>query len=143
MKYFTPALSFLAISSWFYSSFAIVKDCQPQTSDFINYQLKYNKSYDTPEEYNYRYEKGAGGHASEHIIRDTYPKNLGDMNERKKVNEPVGMTPPPQCIPDYLKLDDPVEAYRQYYLIEKTDLLSYTKRNVPQWIIDMGMGEHK
>jgi len=94
-------------------------------------------------EYNYRYEKGAGGHASEHIIRDTYPKNLGDMNERKKVNEPVGMTPPPQCIPDYLKLDDPVEAYRQYYLIEKTDLLSYTKRNVPQWIIDMGMGEHK
>jgi len=85
-------------------------------------------------EYSYRYEKDAAGHASESIIRDAYPKNLEGSAE---------MTPPPQCIPDYLKLDDPIQAYRHYYLAEKADLLSYTKRNVPEWIVDMGMGEHK
>lgn len=88
-------------------------------------------------EYGYRYEKEAIGHASEAIIRDAYPKDLKPPHDRE------GVTPHPQCIPDYLKLDDPIEAYRQYYLVEKTDLLSYTKRNVPDWVANMGMGEHK
>ena len=95
-------------------------------------------------EYSYRYSKGAnGGHASEHIILDSYPKNLGDRNQRAKVREPVGMTPPVQCVPDHFKCNDPVKAYRNYYLAEKSDILSYTKRNVPEWIEKMGMGEHK
>lgn len=95
-------------------------------------------------EYSYRYAKGAGGnHASEHIILDAYPKGLGNKNERAKRREPVGMTPPPQCVPDYFKCEDPVIAYRQYYLSEKADMLCYTKRNVPEWVTEMGMGEHK
>jgi len=95
-------------------------------------------------EYSYRYAKETGlSHASEHIIVDTYPKGLGNKNERSKRNEPVGMTAPPQCVPDHFKCEDPVMAYRQYYLGEKADMLSYTKRNVPGWIVEMGMGEHK
>ena len=88
-------------------------------------------------EYSYRYEKGTTNHASESIIRDAYPNDLKSPLTWR------GMTPPPQCIPDYLKLENPVEAYRQYYLIEKADLLSFTRRNVPNWIASMGMGEHK
>jgi hypothetical protein len=95
-------------------------------------------------EYSYRYGKSGGSkHASEHIILDSYPKNLGDKNHRAKVREPVGMTPPVQCVPAHFKCNDPVKAYRDYYLTEKADILAYTKRNVPGWVVEMGMGEHK
>lgn len=41
---------------------------------------------------------------------------------------------PPQAMPDYCRKDDPVEAYRQYYLTEKIDLMKYTNRDAPSWI---------
>ena len=94
-------------------------------------------------EYGYRYEKGAADHASEGIIRNAYLKSLESMSKLKKASNLEEITLPPLCIPDYLKLDDPIQAYRQYYLVEKADLLSYTKRNVPEWITCMGMGEHR
>ena len=94
-------------------------------------------------EYTYRYAKSIGSHASEHIILDAYPKNLGNKNERDKRKEPIAMTEPPQCVPDYFKSKSPITAYREYYLGEKADILCYTKREIPYWVAEMGMGEHK
>ena len=86
-------------------------------------------------EYAYRYsDNNSPKHASEHIIRDSYPTDLGKS---------LKMTVPPQCMPDHFKNLDPVKAYRQYYLGSKADLLSYTKRHIPMWIEALGMGEHK
>ena len=42
-------------------------------------------------------------------------------------------TPPPQCMPDYCKGSDTVEAYRTYYVVEKSDFATWKKRNKPEW----------
>lgn len=41
----------------------------------------------------------------------------------------------PLAMPDHCKSEDPVEAYRNYYLTEKSQMLKYTKRALPYWII--------
>jgi hypothetical protein len=52
-------------------------------------------------------------------------------------------TPFVQCmLPEYFD-DDPVVAYRNYYMGAKTKLLKYTRRAPPQWMQDLQMGEHK
>jgi len=40
---------------------------------------------------------------------------------------------PPQCMPEECRRDDTVDAYRYYYLTEKLNLRSYTKRQPPEW----------
>lgn len=50
-------------------------------------------------------------------------------------NGAIERTPPAQAMPEqYRREDDPVTAYRLYYLMDKTDLLVYTRREVPGWI---------
>jgi len=47
----------------------------------------------------------------------------------------LGITERPQAMPDQYKVsDDPVLAYRQYYLGEKSQLLAYTERGLPAWV---------
>ncbi|MGJ3495275.1 hypothetical protein PsalN5692_03852 (plasmid) [Piscirickettsia salmonis] len=47
---------------------------------------------------------------------------------------PIGLTERPQAMPEKYRIpDDPVSAYRQYYLAEKNHLFKYTKRNKPIW----------
>ena len=98
-------------------------------------------------EYTYRYgESGTSGHASEHIIRDCWigHEKLGNLHGWEEwMWTTLSITTPPQCVPSHFENTDLVTAYRQYYLGEKADLLSYTKRDVPMWIQDMGMGESK
>lgn len=54
-----------------------------------------------------------------------YPKNLADN----------GFTEPPQAMPEYCRIPgDSVQAYRNYYIKEKTSMLKYTKREAPMWI---------
>lgn len=46
-----------------------------------------------------------------------------------------GFTEPPQCMPEKYKSDDPVMAYRNYYINEKLpDGTSWGCRGVPLWI---------
>lgn len=48
----------------------------------------------------------------------------------------TGFTTPALAMPDYCKLyDDPAECYKLYYLLEKRDILNYTKRSKPYWVI--------
>jgi hypothetical protein len=51
------------------------------------------------------------------------------------IDRSKGLTPFPQCMPDQYKVEnDPVQAYRNYYLGEKRDFLKYTHREEPSWI---------
>ena len=44
------------------------------------------------------------------------------------------ITPHPQCMPDEYKCDDPVRAYRQYYVNDKKDIAKWEKsRPMPDW----------
>jgi hypothetical protein len=43
-------------------------------------------------------------------------------------------TPFAQAMPDTCKHDDPVTAYRTYYVTAKTDFLTYTRRQKPWWL---------
>lgn len=75
------------------------------------------------DEYTFRYNKK---HKTGELL-DTLkvpPKNLEDK----------GFTKVPQAMPDTCKRIDSVEAYRYYYATEKRDLLSYTKRSIPEWL---------
>ena len=46
----------------------------------------------------------------------------------------LGLTPFAQAMPDEFKHEDGVVAYRRYYSGAKSPILSYTKREQPEWI---------
>lgn len=45
-----------------------------------------------------------------------------------------GLTPFAQAMPDAYKDKDAVKAYKSYYINEKHKLLTYTRRQVPDWL---------
>ena len=48
--------------------------------------------------------------------------------------ESKGLQQHPQCMPEeYKVLDNPVKAYRSYYMGEKQSFAQWTKREVPEW----------
>jgi len=74
-------------------------------------------------EYRYRYDKT---HKCEAVIEDCLekiPKRIANK----------GRTPFVQAMPDYCKMDDPVLAYRNYYVTEKSHLASWRSRDIPDW----------
>ena len=48
----------------------------------------------------------------------------------------IGITKRPQAMPLEYQEIDPIKAYRNYYKHAKKDLLKYTKREVPEWLLD-------
>jgi hypothetical protein len=49
----------------------------------------------------------------------------------------TSFTPPPQCMPEEYKMDDTIEAYRNFYIKDKIGIkkLNYNKlNNTPEWI---------
>tara|TARA_B100001093_G_scaffold199790_1_gene191980 strand:- start:12639 stop:13109 length:471 start_codon:yes stop_codon:yes gene_type:complete len=48
-----------------------------------------------------------------------------------------GLQQLPQCMPDEYKVtNDPITAYRRYYMGEKSRFATWTKREVPQWFLN-------
>lgn len=43
------------------------------------------------------------------------------------------LTPHPQAMPDGCKRDDPVDAYRTYYIRDKRDIAQWSRSRVPDW----------
>ena len=76
-------------------------------------------------EYTYRYNKI---HKCESYIKEL-GKNIPLIPD-------IGFTSPAQAMPDMYKSDDAIESYRAYYFFEKTDLHSWKKRNIPDWITE-------
>ena len=88
-----------------------------------NYNWHYELFTALCDEYTYRYGKV---HETDRKLRELLaepPKNIDD----------IGLTPFPQCMPDYCKNADTIEAYRSYYLNEKKDFARWTKRSQPNW----------
>lgn len=56
----------------------------------------------------------------------TVPNNL-------KIGE---FTMPTPAMPEYCKVDDVVQSYRNYYLNEKSRMFSWTNREIPNWLIE-------
>ena len=56
------------------------------------------------------------------FLLDSLPKNIKDN----------GWVDPPQCMPDYCKTDNTVEAYRTYYKSEKASFCTW-KTQEPIW----------
>ena len=82
-------------------------------------------------EYTYRYGKT---HKCEPYLRDlkSRPPPLPSSGTGE-------ITPPRLAMPQMYKDAnlDPVTAYRYYYLYDKTDILSWKKREVPDWVMEM------
>ena len=72
-------------------------------------------------EYTHRYGKV---HKCESIIRDAPDDTIPDGQ----------LTPFAQAMPDEYKHDDPVRAYRTYYVNDKKHMFKWTKRNAPDWL---------
>lgn len=49
-------------------------------------------------------------------------------------NLPAGETPFAQAMPEEFRREDPVAAYRAYYLGAKRSLLAWTEREPPHWV---------
>ena len=88
-----------------------------------NYLWLYELFIELCKEYTYRYNKV---HLSEIKLKDVLkhpPKNISDNI----------FTPPPQAMPDKYKSNNPIDAYRNYYINEKSKIAKWTNRNVPTW----------
>lgn len=88
-----------------------------------NYTYAYNLFLELIKEYEYRYEKE---HKSKQLINalSNLPENI----------ETYDMTKPALAMPEEYYNSDTVQAYRDYYKFDKIKILSYTKRNKPNWL---------
>ena len=90
-----------------------------------NYYWLAEHAYALCREYTYRY-KG-----KEHKAQDM----ISYMRYRKPANIKISesMTPFAQAMPDQYKREDAVEAYRAYYLGEKTGFAEWKNTDTPTW----------
>ena len=94
-----------------------------------NYEWLFRLTQALCDEYYLRYGKAKGRH---HKVRDS---GLLAMLQRPPKNIPRGnLTQFAQAMPDEYKDPDPVQAYKNYYLGEKTGFMQYTNREVPDWV---------
>lgn len=101
-----------------------------------NYMWGYNLFTSLLKEYTRRYKKF---HASNRLsnLLSYEPDNIAKFKWECNMDAPMswlGVTEPPQCMPDKYKCEDPVQAYRNYYLGEKMYMAVWTEREVPAWI---------
>ncbi|QJR80441.1 hypothetical protein CA267_006470 [Alteromonas pelagimontana] len=90
---------------------------------YDNFQWLCNLTLALNAEYQYRYEK-AQGHKSIAVLNE-----IRDLRYSSK-----GLSPFAQAMPDEYKVkDDPVSAYRQFYIGEKAHFAKWTKRKMPDW----------
>ena len=80
-------------------------------------------------EFEYRYNKT---HKSGKVIMDALL--MGSMDQLKWDHN--CRTPFAQAMPNIYRNEDPVKAYRDYYINEKNHLLTYTNRRKPEWITE-------
>ena len=90
-----------------------------------NYNWLYCLFAALSDEYTHRYGK----------VHLTWKKLSETLREPPK-GIPIGhLTPLPQCMPEEYHHESTLTAYRTYYKEGKANLLSWTKREVPQWTL--------
>jgi hypothetical protein len=97
-----------------------------------NYYWLYQLFESLAGEYTHRYKQNHKSYVKlSHMLRHP-PINLCGRRIKQTNRTPFAL-----AMPDVYKFvsDDPVECYRAYYLHEKRDMLTYTKRDKPVWMI--------
>ena len=94
-----------------------------QTSN--NYSWLYQLWFALCKEYEYRYGREHLTFTKLKYVIGFPPKNIAKGN----------MTEMPQAMPDHCKMDNPINAYRNYYKIEKKNFAKWTKRQIPNWFL--------
>jgi|TARA_R110000796_G_scaffold130266_1_gene245883 hypothetical protein len=88
-----------------------------------NYKYLFLMYISCLQEYTHRYGKIHGSQKLEFIL-STPPNNIKSL----------GITPIPQCMPEYCKIaNDSISAYRKYYISEKNTFAYWTNRTKPDW----------
>jgi hypothetical protein len=90
-----------------------------------NYKYLYNMFVNLCDEFTYRYGKV---HLAETKLKDLLshvPKNIKLHTFRQ----------PPQCMPEDTKDICSIKAYRNYYKVYKSSFCTWTKRNIPEFMI--------
>lgn len=89
-----------------------------------NYQWHYALFKELANEFTHRYGKAHGAWERLGAILATPPANI----------ESRGWTPPAQAMPEHLRGDNPVAAYRKYYIEEKGAIARWEQgRTAPAW----------
>lgn len=92
-------------------------------SSHSNYKWLYELWRSLCEEYTHRYGKTHLTYQKLHVLLKLAPTNIPY----------IGFTEPPPAMPEYCKLNDVIESYRNYYIKEKKSFAAWTKRDIPQW----------
>ena len=92
----------------------------------LNYLWLYKHMRGLMQEYTYRYGKI---HASERL-------NMGLSGRPQNMDENAPFTDPPQCMPDYCKKENTVDAYRNYYIQEKKSFAKWNYTREPEWMLN-------
>lgn len=82
-------------------------------------------------EYDFRYGRDLSKYSRPRkFAKMSYPDNISEEPFEDFKDFPMAM-------PEELRIkEDPVQAYRNYYIRDKSGLHSWTKREVPNWIIE-------
>jgi len=88
-----------------------------------NYQFAYSLFQELIKEYWFRYNKS---HKSEELLI-----SLRSLPNNIKLDR---MSVPALAMPEQYYDSNPVVAYRNYYRLDKKEILNYTKRNRPEWL---------
>ena len=91
---------------------------------FDNFSWLKNLTIALNHEYRFRFEKEAD-HKSVSVLHEIWHYNY----------ENLGLTEFAQAMPEKYKVpENPIKAYRQFYLGEKMAFAKWTKRSVPYWV---------
>ena len=74
-------------------------------------------------EYTERYDRLHLSWTKLNLYLQFHPRNISEGE----------LTEQPQCMPDYCKKPDTVDAYRNYYLQEKAGFAKWNYTNQPKW----------
>ena len=98
---------------------------------FDNFAWLRNLALALNNEYRFRFEK------------ETDHKSILVLDEISNYNyDSCGLTEFAQAMPDKYKVPgDAVEAYRRFYLGEKMGFAKWTKRSVPDWIVELSAAQ--
>lgn len=95
-----------------------------------NYYWLLMHGYELCLEYTRRYNKI-------HTLQNLYEHNLSECPANGSFK---GLTPFAQAMPDQYKCSDAVQAYRNYYVNEKSKFAKWKNSEVPDWYLDMTVG---
>ena len=88
-----------------------------------NYKWLSQLAYALCDEYTYRYDKTHAWQDNIQWLRDNVP----DLPQ-------IGMTPFAQAMPEIYKINNnAIQAYRNYYIYEKSHLAVWKRRDHPEW----------